>query len=60
MCVAGSRCETLKTCVISHYQSFMVAERVATIREEANVKTIGMVLEEKLDRAALGSGKHRR
>ena len=55
MCVVGSRCETLKTGVISHYLSFMVAERPATIREEASVKTIGMVLEEKLDRTALGS-----
>ena len=51
----GSRCETLKIGVIRHCQSFMVAERSATIREEANVKTIGMVLEEKLYRTALGS-----
>ena len=43
----------LKIGVISHYQSFMVVERSAMIREEANVKTIGMVLEEKLDRTAL-------
>ena len=33
----------------------MVAERPATIREEASVETIGMVLEEKLDRTAFGS-----
>ena len=49
------KCETLKIGVIGHYQTFMVAERSATIREEANAKTIGMVLEEKLDRTALGS-----
>ena len=60
MCVVGSRCKTLKIGVISHYQSFMVAELPATIREEANVKTIGMVFEEKLGQDRFGKQQHRR
>ena len=51
----GSRCETLKIGVISHYLSFMAAERSATIRQEANAKTMGTVHEEKLDRTTSGS-----
>ena len=33
----------------------MVAERSATIRQEANAKTMGIVPEEKLDRTTSGS-----